>query len=328
MKIIISIPVHEEQDVVINQIDNIHKYIPKGIIVIHLNRTFVECDRVTAFVRDKSYVYINPERLNCDWGNIIDAHISNYKYAKKLIEFDYILFQSSNDMYIIPGVEKYISCYAAGFHVHKIYKKSRWWPSGFALEDPILKEITNIIGADIVATQIEGSFYKKEIFDSIVRIIEQARLIVKKRNVLYAKNYTREEVYFSTIAYKLISIQKGTRGYPVTYSEVHDFDRFLWRVQHLTWGIYHRLFLHMFLDRKKYDYFESAYTQRIIEKNPTALNMTIIKKLIGKQNVFLSKHRYLNDSVSKYQLYGDRIFAVKRVPRDMDNPLRIFINSL
>lgn len=331
MTIAISIPVHEEPLVVINQIQNIKKYVPNAVIVIHISIEFTVCGELKKFIASEKNVFLNPQRLSCCWGNIIDAHISNFEYIKQVADFDYFMFHASNDMYILPGVENYISQYDVGFHVHKIIKKTRWWPSACALEDSVLEEIVKLSGAEcIVATQIESSFYKKEIFEKIVQVIQKSRKKVHEKGLPeYQKNYTREEVYFSTIAYKLLQDSNDMkRGYPTTYSEVHDFDRILWRKQYFTWGVYHRLKLGKIIPKSEYDKFERNYTERFTQKNPTALTVNKIKKLIKNQSSFLNKHKVLNDSVTRYTLYGSKVFSVKRVPRKINDPLRVFINSL
>ena len=330
MELVISIPVHEKQYVVINQIKNIKKYVPSAHIVIHISTEMKDCEALCDYISQETRVYQNPQRLLSGWGDIIDAHISNYKFIKGIIDFDYIMFHASNDMYILPGVEQYISQYDAGFHVHQIYKPSRWWPSAYALEDSVLNEIIRLLNAKtIVATQIESSFYRKELFEEIVAVINEARALEKNRSTaVYEKTYTREEVYFSTIAYHLLKKKGLRRGYPTTYSEVHDFDRALWRKQFITWGIYHRLGLWKLISKSAYVRFERGYSDRFAIKNPTALSINTVKKLVNDQSVILKKHSYLNDSVTKYRLYGDHIFSVKRVPREIDDPLRVYINNL
>ncbi|ADL32892.1 hypothetical protein bpr_I0142 [Butyrivibrio proteoclasticus B316] len=330
MKVAISIPVHEKPDVVIDQINNIKKYVPDAVLVIHVSSELKEYADLERFIANENSVYMNPEHLMCGWGKIIDAHISNYKYLRSITDFDYIMFHASNDMYIRKGVEKYISQFDAGFHVHKVFKISRWWPSVCALEDPVVAEILHLIDEDsIVATQVESSFYSRVLFDEIVETIENARALTAQNTRLnYEKNYTREEVYFSTIANHLMLERGLHRGFPTTYSEVHDFDRALWKKQHVTWGIYHRLGLNKLIPRASYDKFEKDYSDRFAEKNKTALTVHKVKKLIKNPSAFLKTHLFLNDSVARYRLYGEEIFSVKRVPRDINNPLRVYINEL
>ncbi|MBE5832914.1 MAG: hypothetical protein E7306_14400 [Butyrivibrio sp.] len=331
MTIAISIPVHEKQYVVIDQIKNIRKYVPNSVIIIHISAEFTDYSVLADYIYAEDRVYLNPERLSSRWGRIVDAHISNYKYIKSIEAFDYFMLHASNDMYILPGVENYITEYDAGFHIHKIYKPSRWWPGAYALEDPVLKETIEMISAEsVVATQVEGSYYKNELFGVIVAIIEKAREQVAQRHIpKWSKDYTREEVYFSTIAYKLLQKNENARiGYPTTYSEVHDFDRMLWRRQYITWGIYHRLGLEQFINRAYYEQYEKNYTRRLENDNPAALTVGKVEKILSNPASFLRKHSYLNDSVTKYRLYGDKVFSVKRVPRRINDPLRRFINSL
>lgn len=330
MELVISIPVHEKQHVAIDQIKNIKKYVPGAHIVIHISSEMKDSNDLSDYIACEPQVYQNPKRLSSGWGNIIDAHISNFNYIKSVIDFDYIMLHASNDMYIRDGVEQYISQYDAGFHVHKISKICRWWPSVYALEDPIVSEILKLLGTEeIVATQVESSFYRKELFNDIVETIDEAgKSVIQQNKSDYKKNYTREEVYFSTVAYHLMKERGLSRGYPTTYSEVHDFDRALWRKQHLTWGIYHRLGLKVLISKTAYDQFEKNYSEKYAKTNPAALTIDTVKKLKNEQSGFLKKHLYLDDSVTRYRLYGEQIFSVKRVPREIDDPLRAYINNL
>ena len=165
--------------------------------------------------------------------------------------------------------------------------------------------------------------------NDFLKDVDKARgLAAQREKSDYIKSYTREEVYFSTVAYHFIQERGLNRGYPTTYSEVHDFDRALWKKQHITWGIYHRLGLKAFIPRTAYDQFENNYSEKYAEKNPTALTIDTVNKLKNEQSVFLKKHLYLNDSVTRYRLYGEQIFSVKRVPREIDDPLRVYINNL
>lgn len=327
----ISIPVHENQQVVINQIQNIEKYVPSSIIILHLSRDFEDSRELLRYIEMDDRVFLNPTRLESGWGNIMDAHISNFNFVKKNEDFEYFMFHASNDMYVLSGVESYITGYDAGFHIHKIYRKSRWWPGEYALEDQNLKAIMADIDAkEIVATQIEGSFYKKELFEQIVNVIDGSRNnLVLQDNQTAKRIYTKEEVYFSTIAYRFLQNKEDTKvGFPTTYSEVHDFDRMLWRLQQITWGIYRRLPISWLVPKSKYDELEKSHAQRLAARNSTALSISKIRNLINNRSDFLKKHSYLNDSVTKYRLYGNLIFSVKRVPRDMNNPIRIYINNL
>ena len=322
--IAVSIPVHENTDVVINQIQNFKRFIPHSILVLHISKLFTDSDELKRRVADYPSVYVNPNSVDCAWDNLIWAHISNYKYISQTAKFDYFMMHASNDMYIRPGVEEYVLRYSAGFHIHKVLRHSRWWPGNQALKDKKLNTIMGKINAEnIIATQVESSFYKKELFDQILGIIESVPGISEDAEKL---RYTREEIYFSTIAYAITDHSKI--GYPTTFSEVHRFDRRLWRIQRVSWWVYQKLGFYKFIPKEKYDAFERYYSGGIGKHRFWRLKVGDVKKLLHQNRFFIRRNMFLDDEVSRYQLYGDNFYSVKRVDRDMKNPVRKFINDL
>lgn len=321
-KIVVSIPIHEESDVVINQVNNIIRYIPGVNIVLHIAKTFVDAPEVVEKLKDYKNVFVNPERLESGWGNIMWTHVSNFNYITQIVEFDYFVLHASNDMYVRAGIEAYISQYDAGFHIHHIYKKSRWWPGNCALEDNDLKKILTVIKShEVIATQVEGSFYRKEVFSRIVKALTST---VENKHL--PPDYTREEIYFSTVAYSFVDHERI--GFPTTFSEVHRFDRKLWNVEFLTWGIYHRLKIYRFVDRDKYDHFEQHYIEKHFCKNRWTISVKDVEQIVRNNKSFIRRNMYLNDGVTRYKLYDYGIYSVKRVNRKMSDPVRIYINNL
>ena len=133
MKSVISIPVHEKPDVIQNQIDNINRFFPEAIIVLHVSAAYYQNYDEKELPSGKK-IYINPEHLVTSWGDIIKAHVSNYYCIESLgLNYDYFIMHSSNDMYVQEGVSDYIQKYEAGFNLRYIRQKnSYWWPSALA----------------------------------------------------------------------------------------------------------------------------------------------------------------------------------------------------
>lgn len=323
IKIVISIPVHEKPDVIIDQIQNIKKYFVNAVIVLHISRSFFR-----NYSADSLYglsdVYINPQNLETAWGNIIMTHVSNFEYISGLIDFDYFLMHSSNDMYVRYGVENYISKYDAGFCRREVLQKySMWWPGEAAWNDRQLRNIMQKIGQTrIFATQIEGSFYTKKLAQKIMKII--------KENYMPSRNdtpYTREEVYFSTIASSLVDFSRV--GYPITYSEVHIFDRVLWKIRSITRFLFYRLHANVFIKESIYYKFESWYNDilfksrfyKITKKSVNAVRNVKIKKL--------NKNSELCDYPGYFRLYDtSNLYSVKRITRNYSDKIRCYIRKL
>ncbi len=216
IEIIISIPIHEAAEVACNQADNIKKYVPNSLIIFHICKSYRNVEEIE-LLRQKENVVINPTRLETAWGNIIETHICNFLYAKDNYEFKYFLLHSSNDMYVRRGIEKYIFRYKAGFNYREIEDQNSYWiVAHAACKDLLLSKIAN--GGSKYASQIEGSFYAFEIMDEIVTTLQNHMPFEKA-----VESYTREELFFSTVAAEMLEHEQV--GRPTTFSEVHRFDR-------------------------------------------------------------------------------------------------------
>ena len=262
MRIVVSIPIHEKPEVVLDQVNNIKKFVPSAVIVLHTSEEFCDEFETYRLARKESFedVYVNPTHFYVDWGDgaLMDVHISNYKYICGLMDFDFFILHASNDMYVKYGLQAYISGYDAGFQRHIIKESSQWWPGNKALKDGQVYYILNEVGGEsIIASQVEGSFYKKDIFQKIIDTINKSEFLRDKGH-----KYTREEILFPTIADSLVD--EGKRGYPIVFSEVHTFDRKLWRIIHITWGIFHRSGLCRIVPRYIYDQFEQRNIYQIL----------------------------------------------------------------
>lgn len=319
MKILVSIPVHEKPEVINDLILNIRKFVKNSVIVLHISNSFYGKYNENDIIHDDD-VLINPEHLITSWGNIYTTHISNFIYAKKSVEFDYILLQASNDMFVRSGIEEYICKYDAGFNRRIIWQDdSLWWPAACAVQDIALKKIMNYCGVTrIVASQVEGSFYKKDVFEYIVNVLE---CVITKDDILKFNFYGREEVYYSTIASKVVDFQKC--GYPTTFSEVQRFDTWIFEIRKIIYKI-NKVFLHYFI------------SYRILNKIIVVINDILFKSRIYKirksdiqKIIRTGKHvlNFLNDYPGYFYLY-DSIFSVKRVDRRYDDPIRKYIRNL
>ena len=69
IKLLFSIPFHEEQDIINNQIENILNFNPNSHIIYHINKSFVAFNNS---LTDYPNVHLNSKRFN-------------YKYAKGLL---------------------------------------------------------------------------------------------------------------------------------------------------------------------------------------------------------------------------------------------------
>lgn len=321
-KLVISIPVHEKPDVINNQINNFNKYINDFAIVLHISKSFFETYTIDEIQKYKN-VYINPVNLDTKWADIIQTHLSNYDYIKNVLNFDYFVLHASNDMYIKKGFDKYIQKFEAGFNIRKVIEpNSYWWPGNLALQDTDLVKIMKKCGQSmVIASQVESSFYKRDIMEQISRIISST-LQEKQCNLIYP----REEIYFSTVASALVSWQHV--GEITTFSEVHRFDRTLWKWKKRIRSFYYTFKINAVVPENVFFVFERIFNDNLFKTNFYRTTPQIIKKLLANNKKYTQRNSFLNDGSGTFQLYGENIFSVKRVKRDINDSLRQYITNL
>lgn len=322
MKIVVSIPVHEQPQVILDQIANIKHYIKEPLIILHISKEFYEAQNGNfSMLMGIKDVFLNPQHLSVKWGNVAHVHISNFRYISNVTNFDYFLLQASNDMYVKSGIEVYISQFEAGFCRRILqYEKTMWWPCQKAHEDAVLLEIMTLHGIkNIVATQVEGSFYRKDIFQTVTDYIGDIDLSK-------GEQYSKEEIYFSTIAYALCN--ESTIGYPTTYSEVHEYDRTLWRIQRFLYSFWQLPILRSIATNERKEELYYRIINQYERKKPYAINKKIIKKIVTNDTHYILKHAKMNDYPGKFRLYDGNVFSVKRVERNMENEMRRYIRGI
>lgn len=214
--IVFSIPIHERFEVVVDQIINFRHFNPNCGFVFHLSQGFdyknskLSKSEFLDICSEIGGIYINPHSLRTGLYDIIQAHISNYRFVSQQTEFRAFCMAASNEMFIKPGLAKLINSYdcCVSFQDknHERTKKTR-----LAREDSDLLDMTYCKNPDNIRySQIEGTFYKNELFKKLVDIIEEN---YDYTNMKIA--HAREEVYFSTVLYGLIK-----EGYSVSICDI------------------------------------------------------------------------------------------------------------
>lgn len=209
--IVFSIPIHESPESILDQIINYNRFNENCAIVFHMSASFsykYSQYNATSFFDTLSKfknVFINPEHLRTGYADIIQTHISNFFYIQKIIEFEYFSIGASNDLFVKSGLYNRITGYDAGYTTKftVVDKQWVWYKSCF--EDSVLHEFLKEYNKDessVVISQIEGCFYRREIFDSIAKKIMQHYdyQIYDFKGRDKEKTFPREEVYFSTLA--------------------------------------------------------------------------------------------------------------------------------
>lgn len=228
-----SIPVHEKQDVINNQIENILNFNPCAKIILHVNKSFKEFKK-----GDTQYdnVYINRKQYNYVFGKgLLWIHIQNFKEMIELnVDFKYFVILSSNEMFIRHGCAEYIKKWCNGLQCVGFDKNIDWHNFQKGLEnDKGLIGLINDLGLDrFYGGQTEGQFYEKGMFAKIVDIY------LKHFGDRELMNFETEEIVLQTIFKGLCTHDSPEFGLPITlqnYSNAIEFtEEFIMNILYNT----------------------------------------------------------------------------------------------
>lgn len=161
--ILFSIPVHENVEVILDQIANYRRFAPDSGIVLHIARQFYQSSPDISRLRNLENVWINPDPLYTGFGLVLKCHISNFLFAKKLgISFSHFCLHASNDLFVRSGVEAYVVQNDFGFCQWQV-SDSGWFSNWYQdyIKDSVFRRMMRSIGKSpgILASQVEGTFY-------------------------------------------------------------------------------------------------------------------------------------------------------------------------
>ena len=309
----ISIPVHEKPEVIVNQMQNFARYLPEAKVVLHVSKDAKFSVNELEDILKKaniSHALVNPTQVETKWGSIIQAHLANIRYIIKQGDAEKVIFHSSNDMLIMDGLSEYLKDKKNIFHLRKCTSDSLWWVSKRAVKD---FSVSIFFNHKLYASQIEGSMYDISLLKNLANDLDKQDLILDSE--LF---YPREEIIFSSFAYKE-DIKPD--GLPYIYSEIHNFDRCFFR------------YIELFKFIAKRNCFFGKLFRRLLSDTLTVLNkdhinIPLIKSILDRKYPS-EKEIMLNDSLSlKWIVYDNHsLFGVKRVKRDLSDPVRKFISS-
>lgn len=310
--IYISIPVHEKQDVIVNQMQNFAKYFPEAMVILHLSKGAnfsLDELRDALYLNKLNNVILNPTQVETQWGAIIQAHLENIRYAITLGNAEKIIFHSSNDMLVKSGVYNYVKDKFNIFHQRKCTLDSLWWVSKRALKD---SNITRYFDDCIIASQIEGSMYEIALLQELIAEIDSENLQLESSIF-----YPREEIIFSSFAKQKNILPDGL---PYLFSEIHQFDRKFFSI--LT--KYNFIFKAPFYLGKL---MVQLIQKLLLKTYGFQINKSIIQAIRQDDEKYLKPYTNLNDNKHLiWDCYKTRnLFAVKRVNREINDPIRQYI---
>ena len=268
-RLCVSIPVHEQLPVVVDQLDNFRAFLPPDtVIVIHLAAGFSDPVRMQTILPEG--IYANPVSLPTRWGNVMDQHAANFRFASEIEEFDYFVLHASNDAFFAKGAERYLS------GVDALVQR---YPIDPSRNSPELEQLARTIGAErIYNSQVEGTAYRKDLFAEMVELVE------RHWRPNPAAIHAPEEWWYPTIAHTLT----GSTRPPYVYCETH---------RHVT------------------------------KHEPTPALLRALRDGRYAEEV-RDDDQYLSVSEDYQENDFNHVFAVKRVPRVWDDPLRTYVRSL
>lgn len=303
--ILFSIAVHEQPKVILNQVQNFKFFNPDCKIVLHLSASMPasEVDETKQLLANVEGVYLNNRRLWSGYGDgtQMKMHVVNHQFAQQnQIPFQYFCLHASNDMFIRPGLNSFIQMYDAGFHVPDVNNNIRWVHLERAHHDFLLKRMIRRYDlSEIVGAQVEGSFYKKAVIDVVMqRILQNAYDEIPK---LYAHGNSRRMSAILNNKYLRALMRRVAKGLFYAKEEIY----------------FPTLSQDLIQQKAPFNY---CY---INWQNNLNITQSDIEYILNRQYQALSF--YAPFDVAKYDM---EFFAVKRVDRNVNDPIRQFINTL
>lgn len=113
----------------IDQILNFTTLNPGCGIVLHMSQGFdwrkseLGSEEFDEIIKDFPNVFINTESVRTGAYDIIQAHISNYKYVRSIVDFEFYCMCASNELFIKPGLYEHIKEYDCGVDYNDVKKQ-------------------------------------------------------------------------------------------------------------------------------------------------------------------------------------------------------------
>lgn len=312
--IYISIPVHENPDVIVDQMQNFSRFFPQARIVLHLSKSAVFSIEFLQKKLDESHisnVLINPTQIETKWGSIIQAHLANIRYIISQGNAEKVIFHSSNDMLIQDGVFEYVRNKKNIFHQRYIKPHTLWWVGRRSLKDNFVSDYFN---HNLMASQIEGSMYEIQFLKKCLEELDKNPKFFNSK--LF---YPREEIFFSSFALKFAILPDGL---PYVFSEVHRFDREFFRYLTKYPSLFNRSSLLGKVLKKLLEKF-------LLWKFDYKLSIDDINSIRNRDSS-MEEFSLISDGVElKWTLFKiNSLFSVKRVERILNSVVREYIRGL
>jgi hypothetical protein len=315
--IYISLPVHTQPAVIVDQLKNFSKFLPGAMVVLHVSakpKFDVKVLEQAILHSRCDNVLINPERLETSWGNILSAHVSNVFFIRSQGGASKICLHASNDMLVRRGLPMWLQARANVFNQRAIYPGTYWRFGEAALQDECLSHICRKLGkTQLIGSQIEGSCYSAEL------LYEVARLVRSNPHSPPRIPYPREEVWLSTIASALQVVPDGS---PYIFSEFQRFDRIFWKVLRFINPV-------IGTESELSNFIRRVVEYCMIKSGFHRIDTACIDRVAQDDYAWLARYETMSDGNHSWRVFDRHgLYGVKRVPRRIDSSLRSYIAAM
>jgi hypothetical protein len=289
----VSIPVHEAPAVVLDQVANVRAFLPDALIVLHVSQSFVAPELLAPLLPDG--VYVNEASLPTEWGDTSQVHNANFRFMDAREHFDVFVMHASNDAYVRAGAQDRLAQADAGTQLNATHPAQCGRQSvrdlGLAAAHDGMRRLAQ--GGPVYASQPEGMFFERALFRRMLAEIED-------KLGTGARTYKGDETFWGAEHYVYSTTAAQLADHivpPVLYSEVQGTTSKRAMSEAVIWAIREGRFA------------EHGWVDPNDPAGPYAIEGV--------------------DLGPPFRVYDfDHVYAVKRIPREYDHPLRMLIRGI
>lgn len=304
-KIAISITTNENPEVIQSVIKNFSTASSHLYFFLHVSKnSSFPLAEYFGLENQFSNLVVNRTSVFTVWGNIFQGHIENLRLIDADSSFTHFGFHATNDMFVRKIPIDFFAKYRVGYFNNLLSRRHTWFSTCQVNKDSNMKKLNEFFGFDFgVQSQVEGTFYPTDFLSEALRLTRKFDLKPHNR-------YPVEEIYFPTLARNLGLLPETQ---PYIFSEVQRYEQFrkLARKYKLDLGSNNLLNIlaRIYQAFGNFEISQVDVDEVIKSKIPPILSGAFLK------------------SVSEGYSCSRSVFGVKRVPRELGNELRSYIES-
>lgn len=308
-KLYISLLVHEQPEVILDQLRNFKRFAPGAVLILHLSQGFAPPPDFFEKARLLGGVHFNPVSVPTNKVNLLCPHLENLQFLESLgpDAEDYVAFHASNDLLVREGLMGYLQNFTAGYFKDGILdpKRDADGAAKIALDESFTRLRERFGVKTVIWSQVEGCFFKVRHLRIAQSWIREAGMDMRVKRAYFA-----EEVILPTIVHKLIAEEGGAPVAPCYMLSEVSF-----------------LVKYVELRRKLFGYtFIALVFGRIIKVlGPRKITRRLVD---GIRKGDLGFYAFFGRSNGNLRFEAKTVFGVKRVERKYDDLLRIHIRKL